>query len=232
MESHIAQSGQLYSLLGWLDKNRKQIVSTSVLVILVGIVVAYVILHKEQKEIVAGEALSAVLLSGNSQGGDSEAMLKVAQANAGTEAAARALLAAAGMRFADGKVADAEKLFRQFLSDCGDSPLIPQAKYGLGVCYEALGKTNEAIAAYKEVVDRFSGENVVSSGRLSLARLYEAQGKLEQARDLYLKLIGETSGILAEEASNHLMALFSQHPSLRPGAGNPSVTPANSPVSR
>jgi predicted negative regulator of RcsB-dependent stress response len=229
MESDIAHTGQLYSFLGWLDKNRRQIISTSIVLALVGIVIAFVVWRNDQKEVAAGEALSSVMLAGNTAGDPIAALRKVASDYPGTDAAARALLAAAGQSFVQGKVAEAESLFRQFLAECSGNPLTPQAKFGVAACLDAEGKTNEAINAYKEVADRFNGENTSAPARLALGRLYESQGKLEQARDLYLKLAGESAGLIGTEAGDRLTDLFQKRPDLRPhtGAlGAPAIAPA------
>jgi predicted negative regulator of RcsB-dependent stress response len=218
MESEQTHSGDLYSLLGWLDKNRKQIISTAVIVAIVGVIVAFFVWRKSEKEIAAGEAISALMLSGSHEAPKADALLKVANENPGTDAGARALLAAAGLTFADGKTADAQNLFQKFLTDYEGNSLTPQAKLGIAACLEASGKTNEALSAFKEVVDRFVGENTATPAKFSLARLYEAQGKLEQARDLYMDLARDAQSTFGTEAISRLTAIIQAHPELRPGA--------------
>ena len=230
MESDIKQSGDLYSLLGWLDKNRKQIISTSVVVVLVGIVVAYIFWRKDQKEIAAGEALAAVMLAGDRAQPSTDALLKIVEGNAGTAAAGRALLVAAGQEFADGKVDKAAELFQRFLREYEGNPLTSQAKFGIATCLESQGKAVEATTAFKEIVDRFGGDNIATPAKFSLARLYEAQGKLEPARDLFMDLARASQGTFGMEAVARLTAMFQNHPDLRPGAvTGKAAVPTNSP---
>lgn len=236
MESENTQSTDLYSLLAWFEKNRKQIISAVVIVILIGIVIAYSQWRREQKEIAAGEALSAIVLAGNNSRPSSDSLLKVAEDNAGTVAAGRALLMAAGQLFADGNVDGAQKQFQKFLTDYEGSPLTPQAKLGAGACLEAQGKNAEAIAAFREVADRFGEANTRSHAKFSMARLNEADGKLEQARDQYMELVTEaqresqrnSQSTFGPEAFGRLNDLMQKHPELakQPVTATPSVAPA------
>lgn len=228
----------MYSLLAWFEKNRKQIISAVVLLILVGIVVAFMQWRGEQKAIAAGEALSAVLMEGKGAKVSSDSLLKVAADNAGTVAGGRALLMAAGQLFADGNVDGAQKQFQNFLTEYAGSPLTPQAKLGDAACLEAQGKNADAIIAFKEVVDRFGEANTRSHAKFSLARLNEAGGKLEQARDQYMELVQESQreaqrnsqSTFGPEAFGRLNDLMQKHPELARQSAPPSTTKVVAPA--
>lgn len=224
MESDIASTGQLYSLLAWVDKNRKQIISTAVILVLVGVVVAFVLWRNEQKQIQAGETLSGVMVASGATGPSAEALLKVAGDYAGTDAGARALLGAAGQLFAEGKATEAQAAFERFLGEYASSPLLSQAKLGVAVCLNSQGKTSEATVAFKEVVDRFPGQNTATPAKFYLAGLYQAEGKAEMARDLYMDLARDARSTHGSEAIARLNELFQKNPSLRPGAATPAPT--------
>ena len=225
MESDIASTGQFYSLLAWLDKNRKQIISTAVILIIVGVVVSFVIWRNEQRRIQAGETLTSVFASSGSSGiVSAEALLKVAGDYSGTEAAGRALLGGAGQLFLDGKISDAQASFEKFVADYPDSSLLSQAKLGVAICLDAQGKTAEATTGFKEVVDRFPGGNTATPAKFYLAGLYEAQGKAEMARDLYLDLARDNRSTYGSESIGRLTEMFQKNPSLRPGAASPEVS--------
>jgi predicted negative regulator of RcsB-dependent stress response len=214
----------LYSLLGWLDKNWKQLASGAAVVIVIGIIVAYFIWRKGENEVAAGTALTTVLTANGAQGAASApALLKVADDHAGTAAGARALLGAAGMMFAEGKAAEAQTQFQRFLSEYSENPLAAEAKLGVAACLESQGKTNEAVTAYKDIVDRQSAGNTALPAKFSLARLYESQGKLEVARDLYRDLAQNPSSLTGSEAAGRLSEMFRQHPELVPAA--PALAP-------
>jgi len=222
MDSEIASTGQMYSLLGWIDKNRRQIVSGAVIVVVAGVLIGFLNWRSKERRIEAGEKLSALMAEGGRDGAKSDALLKLANDYAGTEAAARALLMSAGQSFAEGKVADAQAAFERFMHDYDSNPLFAQAKLGIAVCLDAQGKTAEATAAFKEVVDRFPNENTVTPAKFNLAALYEAAGKTELARDLYLDLTRDPQSTFGSESIARLTAMFQKNPSLRPGTAAPS----------
>jgi predicted negative regulator of RcsB-dependent stress response len=216
MESENKQSGDLYTLLGWLEKNRNQVITGVVVVILAGIIYFYFDYRKSERAVEAGQQLSAALLTGTTGGPSADALLKVANDNAGTDAGARALLTAAGKQFVDGKIDDAKASFQRFVSEYPESPLMNQAKYGIAVCLDTQGKGSEAATAFKEVMDRYAGENTTAPSKFALARIYEADGKLEQARDYYMDLARDGRNTFGMEAGSRVMALFQKHPNLRP----------------
>jgi len=225
MEADIASTGQLYSLLGWIDKNRKQIISTVVILIVVGVVVSFVVWRNEQRRIQAGAALSAVMMDAGATGPKADALLKVANDFSGTEAGARALLGAADQLFAEGKVADAQGAFEKFSTEYADSPLLSQARLGVAVCLSAQGKSAEATTALKEIVDRFPGQSAATPAKFYLAGYYEEQGKAEMARDLYQDLASQPRSTFGSEAIARLTTMFQENPSLRPVATPAAAAP-------
>lgn len=230
MESEQTQSGDIYTLMGKLEKNKNQIITGVVVVVAVGIIASYISWRKSEKAIEAGQALSAILLTGNTNGPATDSLLKIANDSAGTDAAARALLSAAGRQFVDGKTDEAKASFQRFVTDYPENALMSQAKYGIAVCLDAQGKTNEATTAFGEVLNRYAGENTTMPSKFALARIYEADGKLEQARDYYLDLARESRSTYSVEAGAKLTALLQAHPNLRPVAppavNRTAVTPA------
>lgn len=225
MESDIASTGQLYSLLGWVDKNRKQIISAVVIVVVVGVLVAFFNWRNDQRQILAGEAVSGVMAEATADHINSDALLKVAADYSGTDAAARALQAAAGQLFVDGKLAEAQAVFERFVAEYGQHALLAQAKFGIAMCLDAQGKSFEATTAFKEVVDRFPGANTATPAKFHLAGLYEAQGKMLMARDLYMELTRDGQSSYGSQAISRLTEMIQKDPSLRPGANSaPAAT--------
>ena len=222
MDSDIASTGQLYSLLGWVDKNRKQIISGAVIVVIAGVLVGFLNWRSKERRIEAGEKLSALMAEAGRDGVKSDVLLKLANDYPGTATGARALLMSAGQLFAEGKVAEAQAAFEKFLKDYDGDPLFAQAKLGIAVCLDVQGKTTEATTAFKEVVDRFPNENTVTPAKFNLAALYEAQGKTEQARDLYLDLTRDPQSTFGSESIARLTAMFQKNPALRPGVTAPA----------
>jgi tetratricopeptide (TPR) repeat protein len=129
-----------------------------------------------------------VFLAQNMSGGhpDPAAYLKVASQYPNTSAGARAALLAGGAYFIDSKFSEAHAEFSRFIRDHRDHPLLPEALLGIAACLDAQGKTDEAITAYKSLIDHHpDAKGVLPQAKFALARLYEQQKKIELARNLY-----------------------------------------------
>jgi tetratricopeptide (TPR) repeat protein len=99
---------------------------------------------------------------------------------------------------------------------------------GIACCYDAVGRTNEAINAYKDLVDRHPNENVAPQARFSLARLYETQNMIEQARALYEDVAkADPNSSLGSEAGMRLEELKVLYP---PPAPPPAPAPVITPI--
>ena len=231
MDSNIASTGQWYSLLGWVDKNRKQVISALVICIVVGVLVGFMTWRSGQRRIEAGEKLTALVMQAEGKGLSVDALTQLAAEYSGTDASARALLMAGGQAFSDGKIAEAQALFERFTGEYPGHVLLPQAKLGIAVCLDSQGKAVEATTAFKEVVDRFPNANTITSAKFNLASLYEAQGKMEMARDLYMTLTQDNQSTYGSEAIARLTEMFQKNPSLRPGAQTTPAPVAATPAS-
>jgi outer membrane protein assembly factor BamD (BamD/ComL family) len=218
MESDIKQSADVYKLWAWYEINKKQVAVGGVIVVVVGLVAWFFLWNASQKEINAGEALSAASLpqlTGAGQGADG--FLQVAAKYPKSSAGTRAILLAGGQLYAEGKYPEAQAQFERFRKEHSDSPLLSQALLGIAACHEAQGRTNEAVTAYKELVERHPGENVVHQARFALARLYEGQNKPELAKP-QLEDIARTDAntSLANEAGMRLEEMRLKYPNLFP----------------
>lgn len=217
-------------LLTWFEKNKRQLLIGTGLVAVVALVVSIYFWRQTQAQTEASEALSKVIagsMTGAAPAGTTEALLKVANDYAGTEAAKRAVLLAAGNFFADGNYKEAQAQFEKFLRDYRDSPFAGQALLGVASSKDAQGKTDEAINAYKDIADHHAGESIAPQARFALGRLYEQQNKPELARDQYQQVAQlDANGALGSEAGLRLAELFSKNPSLVAAKQTSAVLPA------
>lgn len=225
----------------WFEQNRKQAIWGTGIVVGVVLIYWFFTWQQGEKEISAGEALSDVsslqMSNPNARAEGAAAYLKVASAYPKSSAAARAVLLAAGSYFSEGKYPEAKALFERFNREHRESGLVGEALLGIAACADAQNQTNEAVVAYKSLVDHHAGEPVIPQAKFALARLYEAQNKLELAHNYYEELnkaepyssIGSEAGMRAEElvAKNPSLApkpLLSPTP---PGLVNSIVQPTN-----
>lgn len=232
MEQNTAEMPVLLNLLAWAEKNKKQLIFGVAGLTLVGCVVAYLSHAQSEKQIAAGKELSQTIFKEMGRpdvAATSEALLKVAAANAGTTAGAQALLLGANSLFHAGKFAESQATFERFRNENSGSVLVPQAIYGAGTALAAQAKWDDAVRCFKEVVDLYSKSAVVTQAKFALANAYETQGKSDLALPLYQEVMrAGMAGSLANEAAQRAEVLSAKLlPALTTATNAPSeVAPA------
>ncbi len=227
MESDAGQLPLSHQVWAWFEANRKQAILGATILVVVGVIVAFVLYRQNEQELAASEALSNVIVpqltSAGGRSDTAEACLKVAAAYPKSAAAARALLLAAGGLFVEGKYSEAKAQFDRLTREYHDSPYMGQALLGIAACQDAQGKTNEAMAAYKNLIDHHPAENVVSQARFALGCLYEAQKDPEKARSQFEEVArANPYGSLGSEAGMRLEELKMKYPKLWPAGPIPT----------
>jgi tetratricopeptide (TPR) repeat protein len=217
MESNVAQLAIHEQLWTWFESHKKQVLWTAVVVVAAAVGTGYFIWHQNAREVEASETLSKIGAGAVDRPGMADEILKVAADYPNTDAGARALLLGGGMLFSQGKYAEARVQFEKYLRTFRETPLASQALLGVATCLDMQGNTNEAIAAYRDVIEHHPGDNIVPLAKFSLAQLYEGQNKLEQARDLYMTLARPGPfDTVATESNLRLKDLIQTHPELTP----------------
>lgn len=124
----------------------------------------------------------------------------------------------------EGKSSDAKAQFERFSREYTDSPFRGEALLGIAACLDAQGKANEAITAYKELIDRHPTDAVLPQARFALARRYEAQNKPELARTLFEEVERNNPyGSLGSEAGMRLEELKVKYPNLAASSVPPTT---------
>jgi len=220
MDSDAGQLPLSHKAWAWFEANKKPALIGAVAVVAAALIVSYYIYRQDEQEAAASEALSNVEVPhmNNPRGAaeSPEAYLKVVAEYPKSRAAAQALLQAAGNLFLEGKYPEAKTQFERFTREFNDSPFMGQALLGLAACLDAQGnKTDEAIAAYKDLVDHHPGENTVPQARFALGRLYESKHDPEKARDQFEEVARENPyGSIGSEAGMRLEELNLKYPQL------------------
>jgi TolA-binding protein len=219
METVAGQLPLSHKAWAWFEANKKQTLWGAVIIVALGVIIAFFLYRQNEADIAASETLSNASIpqmSGTGSRADTaEAYLKVAATYPKSRAGARALLLAAGSLFVDGKYPEAKAQFERFKRDYSDSPFLGEALFGIAACLDAQGQTREAMAAYKDVIDRHSGDSNVPHAKFALGRLYETQNEPEQARNLF-EDVDRTDpyGSLGDEARMRLEDLKTKYPKL------------------
>lgn len=221
MQSNVAELPLTHKLWAWFETNRKPVLVGIGVVAVVALVIWVIVYQQQEKQVSAGAALSdvaAMQMSGATPRADvAAAYLKVAGNYPGSSAGARALLLAAGSLFVDNKFSDAQAQFEKFTREYHDSPFMGEALLGIAACLDAQGKTEAAIAAYKNLIDRHPSDIVVPQAKFSLARLYEASNQPELAKDLFQDVErANPYSSLGSDAGMRLEELIAKYPKLAP----------------
>ena len=147
METQEISGEFLFKAWPWIEAHRRQLIAGVIgAAVLVGII-SVASAAKAQKEVTAGIALSQLLTAPPVK---PEALLQLASAHSGTQAALRAQLQAATAYFEDGKYTDAQAQYQAFAEAHPTNPLAGEAFLGAGASLEAQGKADQAISWYNK----------------------------------------------------------------------------------
>jgi predicted negative regulator of RcsB-dependent stress response len=228
------QSTGAIEFLAWLEVNKQRLLIGAVAGLGIATIVVCYNYFAEQKEVRAGEALTALnsgMPSPSRPKTPSGDYLKIVAEYSGTGAAANAQLLAGEALFDEGKYAEAQSQFQKFIAEHGDHPLVASAALGVAASLDAVGKADEALAKYQGAARQYSTDGAVSGqAKLSAARILASQGKLTQAHKMYLELAesgrGAASGAWSEVAVTRMLELEKQHPDLAAARMPPTPPPA------
>ncbi len=231
MDAKAAELPVSEKLWAWFESHKKEVAIGVVAVLVLGGIAGFIAYRNSEKQIEAGEALTAVSLAQGAPTAQAspDAFLKVAGEYPKSDAGARALLQAGGALFTEGKYDQAKAQFERFMREYGESPMVVQAAYGVAACLDAQNKIPEAIAAYETIRTRHSTDAVAPLAKFALGRLYEAQNKIDSARAAYQDVWQtEQNNSLGNEAGQRLEELNAKYPPPPPAAPPPG---ASSPTS-
>ncbi len=204
MDTEDVSTEVLYKLWPWLEANKNRLIGAGLVILVVAIIYSFMTWQHGQNEIAAGEAFTQLLFAqpgGTDPGQESDAFLALASKYAGTAAAQRAQLQAAGVLFEAGNFPEAATQFQKF-ADSHTGPLAATATLGLAASLEAQGKLDEAASAYQKLTSSHVNPDAFLQAQFSLGRLAERNGKLAEAESYYETAAesGRSGGTISEEA--------------------------------
>lgn len=209
--------------LTWLEVNKKRLAVAAVAILVLGFCLYVWKEMSYKKEVNASSALLHLRPTGSSPTNQipvpSADFLKVAQSHAGTDAAERAMILAASALFTEGKYADAQREFDNFIKNHPSSPWVSEAAFGVAASLESQGKQDEALTAYQRVVTSYGSEAVANQSRMAMARIHEAKNQPDQAMKQYEDITKQASAgmtMAAQEAFMRRQELIRKHPELAP----------------
>jgi TolA-binding protein len=102
--------------------------------------------------------------------------------------------------YAQGKKAEAARLYQQLVKQFPGDALLPDALYALGVAQEELGQSAAADATYAAWLERFSSRPLAAEVNLRRGEALAAQRKFAQAEKLFAAAAGQKDFALADRA--------------------------------
>lgn len=221
----------------WIDANKKPLLAGVAAIGLLGLVYVIYMANAEGREHRATAALydlqaRAVGETNEPSASDYHGLIEQTK---GSGVAQHVVIREAAALFSAGKYSEAQQAYEAFARDFDNSPLLPEASFGVATSLEANGKNTEALAKYQEVATRFPQSGLVTRARLGQARMHEAQGDQQQAFRIYQELTSQ-AGATAQfgqttpsqvDANIGLRRLIKANPSLlQTNAPASAVTPA------
>src|SRR6266704_3057615 len=158
MSRQATESTRMIDLLAWVEVNKKKLLIGAAVVAVA--IAAYSIYqwHRNEAEAEASAAFYRIQTPAaqteRPAGPDAQAFLQVARTHSGTSAGAQALLFGAEGLFRENKFDEAKKEFENFIRTYPNHPVASTASLGIAACMDAINKSDEALAAYQEVVNR------------------------------------------------------------------------------
>jgi len=178
-----------------LEKNRKLVISSfiAVVVVIVAFILVEIVMSKtKDSNLAAIDALTYELVNGSSSLEEAEltarrdsALEKVEKyTRKGGVAGVRANMLAAELAFQKKDYEAAAAYWQAAAAKGKKAYTAPLANYNLAVCYEQLGKVDEAAAAYKAAAD-FEDFVLKTHAKFSYGRLLESKGQYKEAVEVY-----------------------------------------------
>ena len=142
-----------------------------------------------------------------------------------TAAAAAAYLLLADEERKSGKLADANATLQRFLDKFPRHELASTARMGMAANLDAMGKHDEAVAAYQQIATSHSGSFNAPLALLAQARILQASGRIDEARRICETVMMQYRLSYAAVEASQLLG------TLKPAASPaPSVLPAPPPA--
>jgi len=233
----------LFKLWPWLEANKNRLIGAVMAIIVVSGVVYAVVAQRAQKEVDAGQAVTALMINPDANKNSAQMAAgfeQLAGQYAGTEAGKRAQLQAAGALFEAGNYAEAQTQFQKYLEANPSSPLAAIARLGVAASLEAQSKLDAAATAYQQVVSLNPDSTCVPPAQYALGRIAEQQNKLTEAQNHYEDAArAPLGGSVAQEAALRLSEIKAKIPAVAPKSASltnaasavaPALKPATTPA--
>ena len=128
--------------------------------------------------------LHAKLVSGRKVSADSDDILEI-------NPEAKIVYESAYLSYVKGNYAEAISGFQSYLKIAQDSPLSDNALYWIGESYAGMGKRQNAVDTFRELIDKYPQSSKKPTALFKIGVLYEESKDSKTARTYYEKVLKE-----------------------------------------
>jgi predicted negative regulator of RcsB-dependent stress response len=189
----------------WL-RYRKELAALLIFVLLIGAGVAVWKFYQERQETAASSALAEARTAADYQ--------SIIDRYGDTPAAAAACVLLAEDQRKNGKLADANATLQRFLDKFRQHELRSTARMSIAANLEAMGKEDEAMADYQQIVSEDPGSFNAPGALLAQARILQTKGRVDEARRICENIMTQYRQSYAAMEASQLLATL-----------KPAVTP-------
>jgi len=236
MQTQDAPAEFLFKLWPKLEQNWKTFAWVAGILIAIGGILYYVSAQKEQQQVDAGQALTAIMVNPVANSDINQLASNFEQLAAkypDTVAGKRAQLQAGAALFASGKYPEAQAQFEKLLTMDANGSLAPTAELGVAASLEAQNKLDDAAAKYKLVTTVFGDTACIQQAEFALGRLAQQQNKLLDAKSHYDNAAhASLRSSVSEEAAQRSAEIKAKLDAAAPKPAATSATPATPAVKK
>jgi predicted negative regulator of RcsB-dependent stress response len=206
----------------WL-RYRKELAALLVLALLGALGFAGWKFYQERRETASANALAEAKTAADYQ--------KLIDQYQNTPATAAAYLLLADDQRKSGKLADANTTLQHFLDKFRWHELASIARMTVAANLEALGKQDEAMAAYQQVVSDDPASFNAPQALLAQAKILDTKGRADEARRICETIMTQYQQTFAAMEASQLLTTLKPAPVLKPSAPvtSPSAMPGPKP---
>ena len=201
------EDSKIIDLIKWIKKNRKSVFMTSITVLIVALVVAFICFRIQMINNAASDKLNMatkIISTGNTEQGVS-ILDDLINTYKNSPAAYRAMIMKASYLINKKRYEEAENVLKIYIENAKPETVKPIGYPLLISIYDDNNNIERAIEISKEFLAKYSDNYLVPSVMENMARLYELSGKQEEAKQVYKDIVDKFFGTnYANRASDKL----------------------------
>ena len=191
-------------------RHRREVIAALIVFLVVLIAIAGWRFARERREGAASAAFAASKTAGNYQ--------QIINRFDGTAAAADAYLLLAEDQRKTGKLADANATLQRFIDKFPRHELVSTARMSMAANLDAMGKHDEAVAAYPQIASTYPGSFTAPLALVAEAQVLQFQNREQDARRVCETVMTQYGRTYAAAEAAQMLRTLKPPPTPAPGA--------------